>query len=113
MTGFASTGAGAFGQGIAELGAGFFGFSFEMIDDVGVLSRDVRGFADVVDEIVQFGFFEFAIVVWDRCAAVSAGASAEGAIGVGKLKFPAAIASDDGLELVDFVVEPIGFVGIF
>jgi len=115
--GFAGAGAferlWSFEQGVAEFSAGFCGFGFEMFDNVGMLGGGVGGFADVVDEIVEFGFFEFAIFVGNGFAVVTAGFTVEGAVGMRELKFPMAIATDDGLELVDFVIEPIRFVRIF
>ena len=113
MAGFADAGAGAFGEGVAEFSACFFGFGFEVFDDVGMFVGGVGCFADVVYEIVEFGFVEFAIFVGSGCTAMAAGFASQGSIGVWKLQFPAAIAGDDGLELVDFVVEPVGFVRIF
>jgi hypothetical protein len=110
---FAGAGAFAFGQVVAEFGAGFLSFGFEAFNDFDMLSGDVSGFADVVDEVVKFGSFELAILVRDGRAAVAAGFSGESAIGVRKLQLPMAIATDNGLELVDFVIEPIRFVGIF
>src|SRR5258706_1039706 len=76
----AVSGAGAFGQGVAEFGAGFFGFGFEAGDDFGMLRGNVRGFADVVFQIVKLGFFELAVLVRRGQAVVAAGLAAQGAI---------------------------------
>jgi hypothetical protein len=49
------SGAGAFGQGVAEFRAGFFGFGFEAGDDFRMLRGNVRGFADVVLQVILPG----------------------------------------------------------
>ncbi len=75
--------------------------------------RDVGGFADIVDEVVEFRFVEFEILVGSGFAVVTAGFTVEGAVGVGQLQFPMAIASDNSLELIDLVIEPVSLVWIF
>lgn len=109
----AFAGAGAFGEVVAEVGAGFFGFGFELFHDFRVLRGDVGGFADVVDEVVKLRFLQGAIGIGGGEAVGAAGLAGEGSVGVRHLQFPAAIAGGHGFEVVHLIIKPVGGVGVF
>src|SRR5438876_7902473 len=77
-----------------------------------MLGSHIGLLADVFLQIVKLGGFQLPLLIrhWDSTAA--AGPAAQGAIGMRQLQFPASIAGDGCLKLVDFIIEPVRWVWI-
>src|SRR5438105_14821654 len=78
-----------------------------------MVHRDIFGLTDIVNQLVELSAFEFSLLVRRRFAAGAARFATERSVRVRELELPAAIAADDGLELVNFIIKPVAHMRIF
>src|ERR1044071_3118185 len=100
-------------SGIAELHSRSFGLGFKPLDQFKMFGRDIGGFAEVIDQIVEFSFLQFPLFVGCGRSAMPTRFAGQGAVSMRKLKLPATIPGNCGLQLIDFVIEPISRGRIF
>src|ERR1043166_213017 len=89
----------AIGQRVAKIFACFFGERFQALYDFRVFLSDVGRFTDVVLQIVKLGRLQLAGFVLGGDAVSSPGTSAERAVGMRQLQFPAAVRAYDRWKL--------------